>query len=498
MKQLLNIYLKGHQLEYEAKEIINLFFNKEEVSFVGEAACKDGEILLISELEEGDNEITVTTQVVSKGRKIEKVINKQISNKEVLRKKQIKRAMKIGIIKVLSEFTGKETPWGILTGIRPTKAAQELLNQGYTESQVIDRICEDFGAEKSKATLMIEVAKNEMPFLKDNSNKAISIYIGIPFCPDKCLYCSFPSSPIKRYRKTIDSFMLAIGKEIIETAKLVGSLGWKVETIYFGGGTPTSLGYEELNQLFKLIAQSFDLSDLIEYTVEAGRPDTINKEKLELMKKHGITRISINPQTMNDVTLRTIGRNHTVDDIKKAFELVRENGFDNVNADIIVGLPGEDLKMLNNTLQEIQALKPESLTVHTLAIKKGSKLNESKDNFELPVGNDIDKMIDLCREKACEMGMKPYYLYRQKNMVGEHENIGYSLEGKECIYNIKMIEEVQNIFAIGPGAVSRVLDPKNGAIEKIFNDRSIEGYILRIDEMIKRKYDGIDLIFGGR
>jgi oxygen-independent coproporphyrinogen-3 oxidase len=243
-----------------------------------------------------------------------------------------------------------------------------------------------------------------------------------------------------------------------------------------------------MRSLLAVMNENFDLSSIKEITVEAGRPDTIDTDKLTAMKDFGVNRISINPQTMNNETLKIIGRSHTIEQIESAYNEARRIGFDNINMDLIVGLPGENVSKLSNTLTKLEAMKPESITVHTLALKKGSKLIETKEQYALPGEDEVGEMFRLCRKKTFEMGMIPYYLYRQKNMVGHQENIGYSLPGKECIYNIKMIEEVQSIFALGPGGVTRIFNPENGSIEKIFNDKSIEGYISRIDEMIEKKY----------
>jgi oxygen-independent coproporphyrinogen-3 oxidase len=285
----------------------------------------------------------------------------------------------------------------------------------------------------------------------------------------------------------VGTYLECISREIEAVERIIRLRGWNIETIYVGGGTPTSLNNEQLEILLKKLDETFKLDDIKEITVEAGRPDTIDEMKLRTLKKYGVNRISINPQTMNQKTLDIIGRKHSVEDIVSAFRNARMIGFDNINMDIIVGLPGEDSKMMMNTLNHIEELSPESITVHTLAIKKGSKLIDQQSEYRLPDENEVEDMMEICRKKTVEMNMIPYYLYRQKHMVGHQENIGYCLSGKECIYNIKMIEEVQNIIALGPGAVSRVIDYETGGVVKVFNDKSVEGYTSRIDEMIEKK-----------
>ena len=485
---MIKVYLNGHKLEYEIKDIINLFFN-DNIVFVNEIPASSRDIFISSSLSEKAGEIVVSSKVIDSDIYEEEITKREITeDSSMSRRKIIKRAVKFGLMRVLVKATKKEIPWGMLTGIRPTKVVQELFDKGMNDDEILNKLQVDFGVFNSKASIMIQVARNEAKILnRNNDPNIISVYVGIPFCPDRCLYCSFTSNPIKKYAKVVDSFIEAIKKEINAVGKIIDAKGWKIESLYMGGGTPTSLNNEQMCMILEEVDRVFKLSSIEEFTIEAGRPDTLDREKLATMKKYGVNRISINPQTMNHETLRLIGRNHSIEDIETAFNITRAEGFDNINMDVIVGLPGEDESMMLNTLDRIKTLGPESLTVHTLAIKRGSKLVQDKKNYVLPDESEVQAMIELCRSKAAEMGMIPYYLYRQKNMVGHQENVGYSFSGKECTYNIKMIEEVQSILALGPGAVTRYLYRETGAIEKIFNDKSVEGYIARIDEMIERK-----------
>ena len=309
--------------------------------------------------------------------------------------------------------------------------------------------------------------------------------MGIPFCPTTCLYCSFTSYPIGKWGKRMDEYLGALFRELEYTADRMK--GKVLDTVYFGGGTPTSLSAEHLDQVIAKVEELFDLSGVQEFTVEAGRPDSITREKLEVLKRHGITRISINPQTMNQKTLDVIGRRHTVDMVKEKFALAREMGFDNINMDLIIGLPGERMEDVAHTLEEVRRLSPDSLTVHSLALKRAARLNLEWDQYADMGMVNTQEMIDLTARFAREMGMEPYYLYRQKNMAGNFENVGYSLPGKACIYNILIMEEMQTIAACGAGTTTKVVFPQENRRERTENVKDVDQYIQRIDEMIERK-----------
>lgn len=485
---MIYVLLKGHDFRYEINEIVRLFFSDYEIEYVNQIPAQSRDIFIVSQVIEKDGSTSICSQANINGKEHEVTIERYIpEDSQVKKKKILKRYVKLGVLKVLSDLSGKTIAWGILTGVRPTKVSQELITRRLDDDEIISVLESEYGVQKSKAVIMTQVARNEKAILESNNKNKISLYIGIPFCPDRCLYCSFTSNPVKKYSKTVESFIEALEKEIVSVERIIKRNSWEVETIYVGGGTPTSLEHEHLEELLKCIDRSYNMRSMKEITVEAGRPDTLDNKKLVVLKKHGVNRISINPQTMNEATLKLIGRNHSTADIVKAYKSARDEGFDNINMDIIVGLPGEDISMFAETIDKISEMGPESVTVHTLAVKKGSRLIEAKGDYNLPHEKEIETMIDMSRVKLAEAGMIPYYLYRQKNMVGHEENIGYSLPGKECIYNVKMIEEIQNIIALGPGAVSRKMDFETGGIEKIFNDKSVEGYIARIDEMIQRK-----------
>ena len=382
--------------------------------------------------------------------------------------------------------TGHELPWGSLTGIRPTKIALSRLEDGWKEDDIRRFMKETYMTSDEKINLSVEIAAREKRLMEPiNYDSGYSLYVGIPFCPTTCLYCSFTSYPISKWKGRTGLYLEALFKELEYTAEKMK--GRPLDTIYFGGGTPTSLPAEDIDAILCKLEQLFDTKNVLEFTVEAGRPDSITEEKLKVLASHGISRISINPQTMNQKTLDLIGRRHTVENVKEKFHMARELGFDNINMDLIMGLPGEDLDDVKHTLEEIEALKPDSLTVHSLAIKRAARLNMFKEEYaDLKISN-TPEMIALSEACAHRMGMEPYYLYRQKNMAGNFENVGYSLPGKACLYNILIMEELATIVACGAGTTTKVVFPSENRRERCENVKEVEQYISRIDEMIGRK-----------
>lgn len=382
--------------------------------------------------------------------------------------------------------TGHELPWGSLTGIRPTKIALSRLEDGWKEDDIRRFMKETYMTSDEKINLSVEIAAREKRLMEPiNYDSGYSLYVGIPFCPTTCLYCSFTSYPISKWKGRTGLYLEALFKELEYTAEKMK--GRPLDTIYFGGGTPTSLPAEDIDAILCKLEQLFDTKNVLEFTVEAGRPDSITEEKLKVLASHGISRISINPQTMNQKTLDLIGRRHTVENVKEKFHMARALGFDNINMDLIMGLPGEDLDDVKHTLEEIEALKPDSLTVHSLAIKRAARLNMFKEEYaDLKISN-TPEMIALSEACARRMGMEPYYLYRQKNMAGNFENVGYSLPGKACRYNILIMEELATIVACGAGTTTKVVFPSENRRERCENVKEVEQYISRIDEMIGRK-----------
>ena len=399
---------------------------------------------------------------------------------------ETKNRIKRNLYRLLEKRTGRSLPWGTLTGIRPTKIPMTKLEEGWSREEIEDFMKETYFAGDDKIALSVEIAERERELLSRISyENGYSLYVGIPFCPTTCLYCSFTSYPIGKWEKRMDEYLGALFRELEYTADRMK--GKVLDTVYFGGGTPTSLSAEHLDQVISKVEELFDLSGVQEFTVEAGRPDSITREKLEVLKHHGITRISINPQTMNQKTLDVIGRRHTVDMVKEKFALAREMGFDNINMDLIIGLPGERMEDVAHTWEEVRRLSPDSLTVHSLALKRAARLNLEWDQYADMGMVNTQEMIDLTARFAREMGMEPYYLYRQKNMAGNFENVGYSLPGKACIYNILIMEEMQTIAACGAGTTTKVVFPQENRRERTENVKDVDQYIQRIDEMIERK-----------
>ncbi len=400
-------------------------------------------------------------------------------------KKDYKDAFKRFLYTSLREETGIDLPWGNLTGIRPTKIALTMLEQGKKDADIEAFLREMHFVNKEKAALGIEIAKREREILRSfPCEKRYSLYIGIPFCPTTCLYCSFTSYPIHAWRERVADYLTALEKEMRSVAQM--RAGQIIDTVYIGGGTPTSLSAQELERLLLAVRSIFDLTSVREFTVEAGRADSITEDKLRVLRRHGVTRISVNPQTMKQETLKLIGRQHTVEQVVEAFHLARETGFDNINMDIILGLPGETQEDVAATIQAVKELAPDSLTVHSLAVKRASGLGQWIAENGATAYNNTEETMRIAAQGARDMGMAPYYLYRQKNMSGNFENVGYAKEGKYGIYNILIMEEVQSIVALGAGTITKRVYP-DGRIERCDNVKDVAGYIERIEEMIERK-----------
>lgn len=418
---------------------------------------------------------------------------------------ELKTAVKHLLYGMLSERESRTLPWGELIGIRPTKIAMQSLLSGMTPEEAADAMEREHFVSPKKAELSVRIAQLEREILSGiHYENGYSLYVGIPFCPTTCLYCSFPSFNLALWKERVGEYLDALEKEMQASARLLE--GHVLDTVYIGGGTPTTLEPEQLERLFSMLGTYFPMGSIQEFTVEAGRPDSITMEKLRVIRAHGVTRISVNPQTMNEKTLRLIGRRHTVEEVRQAFLLCREAGFSNINMDIILGLPGETKEDVRNTLQEIEKLSPDSLTVHSLALKRGSRMQKlieekgcsSTENAgeNSAAGNrnggknagagPADECMELAEQAAERMGMQPYYLYRQKNISGNLENVGFARPGKAGIYNILIMEEKQTILALGAGSITKGVFP-GGRIERSDNCKDVATYLENIGEMIERK-----------
>ena len=470
----IKIKLKDMKYRYDVYQMFNIYFPLDEIKF----------------LDDGDYIVNILDN------KVEFINSDYYKETEI--SENIKEDIKRLVFSSLKDITKEEYPWGILVGIRPSKIALKYLEEGKTEEEIIEIFKKKHLASEEKAKLCIEIAKTEVSFVNNNS-KNIAIYIGMAFCPTRCFYCSFAANPIMGNKKLVNPYLEALIYEIREMKKYIDERGLNIETVYFGGGTPTAVNNEE----FELIMQeAYDAfvkgKGLKEFTVECGRPDSITKEKLATMKKFNVTRISINPQTMNDETLKMIGRGHNSNDVIEKFNLARSMGFNDINMDMIIGLPGEGIKEVLHTKEEILKLHPDSLTVHGLSLKRASILYE---NFILKKGIQVKKQAELAdmyeesRNLAQKLGLHPYYMYRQKNMVGNMENLGYSRKGAECIYNIQMIEDKQTIIALGADAVSKVVFLDEGRIERFANIKDVREYCNRIEEMVEGKKKLLDTLY---
>lgn len=474
---MINYKLQGHDMAHEVQTIIQVFYPNQHY-YQTEEIVNDT-ITIESILKK-----TICSAVLYENGVFQKQYDLCYDAQNLsLRGK--KRVVKTAIYRLLKEITEIYPKWGLLTGIRPTKTINELLDKAYTKQQCLQYLMENYDVCAEKANLTFDVSQEERKILLQNSDDEISIYIGIPFCPTKCLYCSFTSYPLAQYKNKVGQYLDALIKEMEYVAQYAKR--YKVKTIYIGGGTPTTLNEEQLRKLLCYVKQYFYQEHTKEFTVEAGRPDTITKEKLKILKQFDVDRISINPQTMNQKTLELIGRKHTVEEVKKVFWEAREIGHENINMDFILGLPQETIKDVETTMQEVEKLSPDSITVHTLAVKRASRLKENFDFYCLTDKTQMEEMIGLSRNYAILMDMKPYYMYRQKNMIGNFENVGYCKPNKEGIYNVEIMEEKQTIIALGAGASTKLYYACNNQVERIFNVKSVEDYIARIDEMIERK-----------
>lgn len=477
---MIEIKNKKNKFTYNVYHVTKAFFPEEEIV---QTVDEEQEPLVWMQLPGGACFSLVERSLTGTDRKM-------TPEEEQTEKREVTRE----VYRFLSKKCDRELAWGMLTGVRPTKLVMQKLEAGLDQVQIRKFLEEEYCVTKEKAELAYEIACREKEQLgKLNASEGFSLYVGIPFCPSICSYCSFSSSPVGEWKDKIDAYLDALIKELKALGRMAGER--KPDTVYVGGGTPTTLEAGQLDRLLGTIRNCFDLSELKEFTVEAGRPDSITREKLEVIRRYPVTRISVNPQTMQQKTLDLVGRKHTVEDVERIFHMARELGFDNINMDLIAGLPEETLEDFKETLREVEALKPDSITVHTLVIKRASRLRKE----QLEQGGEMreeDACIEPMQKEAeqfCRVhGYEPYYMYRQKNKAHttrntNQENVAYAKPGKECLYNIFIMEELQSILALGSGGSSKIVFPEENRMERVENVKSVDDYIGRIDEMIRRK-----------
>jgi len=397
---------------------------------------------------------------------------------------ELERRLGVCLYRLLQKSTGVTPPWGILTGVRPVRLCRRWAEQGLDEKAIRRRFERDYLVQPGKADLALQTAGAQKRILAGNTPDSYSLYISIPFCPTRCLYCSFVSSAIAGAKKLVPDYLRLLDRELRATAALAERLGLVLHTVYVGGGTPTTLDAEQLELLLKSVSQNFDLTNILEYTVEAGRPDTITAEKLEILRKFGVDRISINPQTMDDTILRTIGRDHTAAQVEESYRLAKQFDFSAVNMDLIAGLPGESAGSFSATLDRVLALSPENITLHTLTVKRSSHLREREDAFAgSPLA--LGELLGVAQSRFASEGYRPYYLYRQKGTVQNLENTGYARPGTESAYNVYSMEEVHTILGAGAGAITKLC--RGGHIRRVCNFKYPYEYIARFGELLERK-----------
>ena len=493
MYLMIDIRIEDNSFEQDIRPLVRAFFSREEIRVTiipfsepepveEETVCENFPKYCILAVRNNEKLIDMWLRD-EKGVTVRKAFKYDSPEED---RRFYKNELKKVLYGVLSEYTGKTLPWGTLTGIRPTKIACDKLELGENEEEIRSFYKEQYLCGEEKTELSIEIAKREASLLNMmNYKEGYSIYIGIPFCPTTCLYCSFTSYPIGMYKNKVDDYLKALFKEIDFAAGILPNK--KLTTVYIGGGTPTAINEKELERLIDYINLKLPMDKVREFTVEAGRPDSITREKLRVMKRLGVKRMSINPQSMVDRTLAVIGRRHDSESVRTAYRLAREEGIEDINMDLIIGLPGESIKDTEYTLSEIEKMNPDDLTVHTLAIKRAAKLKLKLNELSDMMPQDTAKMQELTYRFAGEHGYNPYYLYRQKNIIDNLENIGYAREGKEGLYNILIMEEKHPIIGLGAGASCKFVFKGGDRIERTENVKFVMDYISRIDEMIERK-----------
>lgn len=478
----MNLYVKNHNFHFELENLTRLFFPNEKITVIRDFSEPQPPYIYT----EVSDKITILVNIGSFN-KSETAVKKLTDDDNELVSAQL-------LYKLLCDFTGLTQPWGILTGVRPVKLLRRLAEES-SEEQAVKKFGKDFFVSNEKIALSRETEHNERKILELSRPESFSLYVGIPFCPSRCSYCSFVMASIERAEKLIDPYTKLLCEEIKRTAEIANKLGLRLETVYFGGGTPTTLSAEQLNTVLRTVNKSFDMSTCREFTVEAGRPDTIDSAKLFALKENKVDRISINPQTTNDEVLKTIGRKHTAQQFFDAFELARKCGFDNINTDLIAGLPTDTPESFKNSLDSIVKLNAECITVHTLCMKRASRLTTEGVTLDLQQARDAREMLAYTQNILGQNEYIPYYMYRQSRMVGNLENVGWSKKDFESLYNVYVMDETHTILACGSGGVTKLKRNNPDYLERIFNFKYPYEYIDRFDELIQRK-SGIMQFYG--
>ncbi|MBQ6847541.1 MAG: coproporphyrinogen dehydrogenase HemZ [Clostridia bacterium] len=469
----MNLCLIGHDFRYELEKLVRIFMPFEKIKFFDSEVLGESYALTVLNEHTAFAELNLFGENV----KCEKILESNDPKEHELK-------LAVCLYDCFVVLTGYEPKWGILTGVRPAKLYSRLGERAeeYFKNSLM--------VSDKKVKLCKASVKGEEVITSLSRPDSFSLYISVPFCPTRCSYCSFVSHSVEKAKKLIPQYVELLCEEIKKTGEIAKNLKLRLETVYIGGGTPTTLDAEQLTRVMDTVKQNFDLQYLREYTVEAGRPDTVTAERLIAIKEGGATRISINPQTMNDAVLEVIGRKHTAKQTVEAFTLARKMGFDNINMDLIAGLPSDTFWSFKNTVEEILILDPESVTVHSLSLKRSATLSTKGQLPEIQMGRVASDMVDFANETLSKKGIMPYYMYRQSKTVGNLENVGYAKRGYECLYNVYIMDETHTILACGASAVTKLKEPKGPFIKRIFNFKYPYEYINRFGEIISRK-DGI-------
>ncbi len=478
----MNITVEPASITYEATAACYLFFSKQE----------EGDLAVYAQIE--GTKIKGNCILDQTGKRFEGEYTFELERE--LPSFEVKRFLSAAAARAIRRAAaahGKDLvlPWGLMLGVRPAKLLREYHERGYSYEEAAQRLVLIYGISEEKAELLKTVAQKEAALLSQTDDSLVSLYVGIPFCPTRCLYCSFVSNDMRKSKNYIEPYCELLVREIHAMREVTEALGKKVQTIYIGGGTPTSLNENQIARILEALTDGLDTSNLKEFTVEAGRADTVTREKLQVIKQFPVSRVSINPQTFHDTTLERIGRCHNVADVCRAYEAVRETADFQINMDLIAGLPGESEIMFRESIDRLLELGPENATVHTLCLKRGSRLSQGDDEVD---AHNVNGMLSYAQSRLTEQGYFPYYLYRQKYMVDNLENVGYALPGTENLYNVNIMEESQTILASGCGASSKLVNRETGKIERVFNFKDPIEYISRFDEILERKRKILDLI----
>ena len=479
----MNLYIKNHTFWFELENLTRLFFPNEKIA-VHKSFSSIEEPYIYTEL---SDVISVRVKIGDFSRELSSPLTDDKDNNELATAKLLYR--------LLAEFSGVQQAWGLLTGVRPIKLMRRLCDR-FGEQEARRRFSEDYFVSDEKIELALQTEAHEQRIISLSRPDSFSLYVGIPFCPSRCSYCSFVMSSVERAKKLMEPYVGLLCEELKATAQIASDLNLRLESVYFGGGTPTTLSAEQLDRVLGTVNSSFDLSHCREFTVEAGRPDTIDSERLFALKENKVDRISINPQTLNDSVLETIGRRHTAQQFMDAFALARRCGFDNINTDLIAGLPTDTPDSFRRSLDAVTGLGAECITVHTLCMKRAANLTTEGKTLNREEALAARSMLRYAQDALTELDYIPYYLYRQTRMVGNLENVGWSKRGYESLYNVFVMDETHTILACGCGGVTKLKNPQTDFLKRVFNFKYPYEYIGRFDEMLIRKGEIRDFYSG--